>query len=142
MLSKWRRNGNKELREITHQGVKMKSGDIVKINSKAASYYKKVGGPLVKIDLIGKNLTVELYEMCDDREVKVRECKYLFYKYELEFVNAGGGLIKDCKSGWEYNGDVGDPQYEKDRKKLFKENGNGWWLYQGFHIWKDDARRK
>ena len=25
-----------------------------------------------------------------------------------------------------------DPKYIIDRDKLFKENGNGWWWYQGF----------
>ena len=30
----------------------MKSGDIVKINNKAASHYKRAGSPLIKIDLI------------------------------------------------------------------------------------------
>ena len=34
------------------------------------------------------------------------------------------------KKGWKYKGGTDptkDPQYIKDRKKLFKENGNGWW---------------
>ena len=29
--------------------------------------------------------------------------------------------------GWQYDGDVNDPQYIKDRQKLFAEAGNGWW---------------
>jgi len=49
---------------------------------------------------------------------------------------------KDWESGWKYKGGIRDPQYLKDRKKLFEENGNGWWWYQGFHIWKDSARKK
>jgi|TARA_R110002020_G_scaffold369624_1_gene581480 hypothetical protein len=34
------------------------------------------------------------------------------------------------KKTWKYKGKrypTRDPQYIKDRKKLFKENGNGWW---------------
>ena len=49
---------------------------------------------------------------------------------------------KDWGSGWKYKGDIKDPQYIKDRNKLFKENGNGWWWYQGFHIWKHSAINK
>ena len=49
---------------------------------------------------------------------------------------------KEWESGWKYKGGIRDPQYIKDRNKLFKENGNGWWWYQGFHIWKDSARKK
>ena len=64
----------------------MKNGDIVRINSKTASRYKRMGEPLSKISLIDRSLTIEDYEMCDDREVKVRECEYLFYKDELELV--------------------------------------------------------
>lgn len=29
---------------------------------------------------------------------------------------------------WPYSGDIGDPNYEKDRSRLFIQNGNGWWL--------------
>ena len=36
---------------------------------------------------------------------------------------------QDWKKGWQYKGDIDDPQYLKDRDKLFKENGNGWWWY-------------
>ena len=32
------------------------------------------------------------------------------------------------KRGWPYKGDApDDPQYIRDQKKLFNENGNGWW---------------
>lgn len=34
------------------------------------------------------------------------------------------------KKRWKYKGGqypTRDPEYIKDRKKLFKENGNGWW---------------
>jgi len=49
---------------------------------------------------------------------------------------------KKWESGWKYKGGIRDPQYLKDRKKLFEENGNGWWWYQGFHIWKHSAINK
>ncbi len=42
---------------------------------------------------------------------------------------------------WAYKS-ITDPQYIKDRNKLFKENGNGWWWYQGFHVWKHSAIKK
>ena len=40
--------------------------------------------------------------------------------------------------GWKYRGDVNDPEYLKDRDKLFKENGNGWWWYEGVRLWKEN----
>ena len=40
---------------------------------------------------------------------------------------------QDWKKGWQYKGDTDDPQYLKDRSKLFKENGNGWWWYEGVY---------
>ena len=45
---------------------------------------------------------------------------------------------QDWKKGWQYKGDVDDPQYLKDRDKLFKENGNGWWWYEGVRLWKEN----
>jgi|TARA_R100001594_G_C3979896_1_gene249785 hypothetical protein len=39
------------------------------------------------------------------------------------------------KKGWKYKGGLDptkDPQYRKDREKLFKEHGNGWWW--GWHL--------
>ena len=45
---------------------------------------------------------------------------------------------QDWKKGWQYNGDIDDPQYLKDRDKLFKENGNGWWWYEGIRLWKEN----
>ena len=45
---------------------------------------------------------------------------------------------QDWKKGWQYKGDVDDPQYLKDRDKLFKENGNGWWWYEGIRLWKEN----
>ena len=43
--------------------------------------------------------------------------------------------------GWPYEGDApDDPEYLKDRNKVFKENGNGWWWHQGFHVWKKIER--
>lgn len=33
------------------------------------------------------------------------------------------------KREWPYKGDApDDPEYIKDKKKLFNENGNGWWI--------------
>ena len=33
------------------------------------------------------------------------------------------------KRGWRYKGDApNDPEYIKDKKKLFDEGGNGWWI--------------
>ena len=40
--------------------------------------------------------------------------------------------------GWKYRGDVNDPEYLKDRDKLFKENGNGRWWYEGVRLWKEN----
>ena len=40
---------------------------------------------------------------------------------------------QDWTKGWQYKGDIDDPQYLKDRDKLFKENGNGWWWYEGVY---------
>ena len=37
---------------------------------------------------------------------------------------------------WPYKGDLNDPKYIKDRNKLFEENGNGWWVFQGYCIRK------
>lgn len=37
---------------------------------------------------------------------------------------------RSVKRGWIYKGDApGDTQWQKDRLKLFQENGNGWWWY-------------
>ena len=50
---------------------------------------------------------------------------------------AEGGLDwRAWKKGWQYKGDVDDPEYLKDRSKLFKENGNGWWWTQGAPMWR------
>jgi hypothetical protein len=31
---------------------------------------------------------------------------------------------------------ISDPKYIKDRNNLFKESGNGWWIFQGYSIRK------
>ena len=37
---------------------------------------------------------------------------------------------KQWKSGWQYRKDAPkDEQWQKDRQKLFRENGNGWWWF-------------
>ena len=48
------------------------------------------------------------------------------------------GNWKHCPSkGWPYKGAApDDTQYIKDRNKLFKENGNGWWWTQGAPMWR------
>ena len=43
---------------------------------------------------------------------------------------------KRTKKGFPYKGTM-DPKYIKDRDALFKENGNGWWWYQGTTMWKE-----
>jgi hypothetical protein len=40
---------------------------------------------------------------------------------------------KQCKNGWPYRGDVNDPVYMMERSEFFKENGNGWWYWQGMY---------
>ncbi len=35
------------------------------------------------------------------------------------------------KNGWKYKRDAPyDPEWKKDRLKVFKKNGNGWWWLQ------------
>jgi len=45
-----------------------------------------------------------------------------------------GGKEWRCFINWEfpYKGNtLSNPQYIKDKEKLFKENGNGWWCNDG-----------
>tara|TARA_R100001082_G_C4355654_1_gene156737 strand:+ start:1546 stop:1770 length:225 start_codon:yes stop_codon:yes gene_type:complete len=42
---------------------------------------------------------------------------------------------KNPKSGFLYKSTT-DPKYIRDRNKLFKENGNGWWWYHGTNLAK------
>ena len=45
---------------------------------------------------------------------------------------------KAWNKGWPYKGDApNDPEYLKDRNKLFQSNGIGWWWDQGKKHWKD-----
>jgi hypothetical protein len=37
---------------------------------------------------------------------------------------------KRMKEEYPYRG-ISDPKYKKDKRKLFMENGNGWWYLQG-----------
>tara|TARA_B100000902_G_C26490580_1_gene519116 strand:- start:176 stop:403 length:228 start_codon:yes stop_codon:yes gene_type:complete len=37
---------------------------------------------------------------------------------------------KRMKDEYPYRG-ISDPNYKKDKRKLFMENGNGWWYLQG-----------
>ena len=37
---------------------------------------------------------------------------------------------KQWKRGWQYEKDAPhDKQWQKDREKLFRKNGNGWWWF-------------
>ena len=38
------------------------------------------------------------------------------------------------KKEWPYKDDLNDPKYIKDRNELFEENGNGWWIFQGYCV--------
>jgi len=38
---------------------------------------------------------------------------------------------KQWHKGWPYR-DINDPKYLRDRNKLFKSNGHGWWLLAPF----------
>ena len=43
---------------------------------------------------------------------------------------------KQWKRGWQYKLDApDDPEWQQDRGKLFKRNGNGWWW---FYRYKDN----
>ena len=48
---------------------------------------------------------------------------------------------KRMKDEYPYRG-ISDPKYKKDRKKLFMENGNGWWYLQGVIPSDEIGRRK
>jgi len=38
---------------------------------------------------------------------------------------------RKLKKGWQYKGDAPeDKEWQKDRKKLFRKNGNGWWWFK------------
>ena len=38
---------------------------------------------------------------------------------------------KQWKLGWKYKKDAPrDKQWKKDREKLFRQNGNGWWWFK------------
>tara|TARA_R110000765_G_scaffold144654_1_gene246709 strand:- start:28 stop:360 length:333 start_codon:yes stop_codon:yes gene_type:complete len=39
---------------------------------------------------------------------------------------------KKWRKGWPYDGDVEDPVYLMERDEIFKENGNGWWWFEGY----------
>jgi len=39
---------------------------------------------------------------------------------------------RKCNTGWPYKEDaLEDPDWIKDRNKLFNEGGNGWWILKG-----------
>ena len=38
---------------------------------------------------------------------------------------------KQWERGWQYKADAPkDKKWQKDRRELFKKNGNGWWRFQ------------
>jgi|TARA_Y100000310_G_scaffold69330_1_gene64813 hypothetical protein len=40
--------------------------------------------------------------------------------------------------GWKYKKDAPhDKEWKKDRGKLFKKNGNGWWWFTSNMVWVD-----
>ena len=49
-----------------------------------------------------------------------------------------------CTKGWQYDGDIDDPVYLKERSEFFynKENErapyNGWWWFRSLDNWKDN----
>ena len=48
---------------------------------------------------------------------------------------------KNPKSGFLYKS-IEDLKYIRDRNKLFKENGNGWWWFQGTSMGKYIGKNK
>ena len=55
---------------------------------------------------------------------------------------------KTWKKGWQYDGDIEDPKYLKDRDELFYRNEDerapyhGWWWYQGDYSWKQNRLKR
>ena len=46
---------------------------------------------------------------------------------------------KEWKTGWQYKKNAPrDPQWREDRERLFKKNGNGWWLFTPSRTIRDD----
>ena len=59
--------------------------------------------------------------------------KYKYDSYAYDWKN---------KKEWPYKDDIlNDPEYIKDRNALFKENGNGWWWYQGYSLWRHNRKK-
>jgi hypothetical protein len=47
------------------------------------------------------------------------------------------------KRSWPYKDDIlDDPKYIEDRNNLFRENGNGWWWYQGLNLSRPNRKKK
>ena len=60
--------------------------------------------------------------------------KYKHRSYAYDWKN---------KRSWPYKDDIlNDPKYIKDRNALFKENGNGWWWYQGLNLSRPNMKKK
>jgi len=60
------------------------------------------------------------------------KCEHPSYIYDWRNTN----------KGWPYKGDLRDPEYLKDRDKLFKESGNGWWVLTPNKIHKYHNRKQ
>ena len=49
---------------------------------------------------------------------------------------------RKCKGGWPYKKDaLKDSQWKKDRSKLFKESGNGWWRLLGTPLFREHMKK-
>ena len=62
-------------------------------------------------------------------------------KEKIRIQNDYGNWRKHPAKGFPYKG-ISDPKYIKERNKLFKENGNGWWWYQGTPLAKKIGKVK
>tara|TARA_R100000458_G_C8182281_1_gene178875 strand:- start:396 stop:605 length:210 start_codon:yes stop_codon:yes gene_type:complete len=50
---------------------------------------------------------------------------------------------KYANRGWRYKRDAPyDKEWQEDRRKLFKEAGNGWWYTQGIYRCSDSLKRR
>tara|TARA_R100000008_G_scaffold78784_1_gene59964 strand:+ start:214 stop:399 length:186 start_codon:yes stop_codon:yes gene_type:complete len=50
---------------------------------------------------------------------------------------------KAWTKGWRYKKDAPyDKEWQEDRRKLFKEAGNGWWYTQGIYRCSDSLKRR
>lgn len=68
----------------------------------------------------------------------MEEVYLLNKKDRLHLLNKKNSLRehdwRNWKRGWQYNGDIEDDEYLRDRSLLFRFNGNGWWYYDSVVI--------